>query len=45
MSPCPYCSTLSNGFRLYGPNHPCFTVYDPKTTTDGDAVHEGDTRA
>jgi len=29
--PCPYCSTLANGIRLYGPRHPCFTVYDTPT--------------
>ena len=27
LSPCPYCTTLANG-RLFGPRHPCFTVYD-----------------
>lgn len=31
LAPCPYCSTLANGFRLFGPRHPCFTVYDPTT--------------
>lgn len=26
--PCSYHSSLANGMRLYGPKHPCFTVYD-----------------
>ena len=29
--PCPYCSTFANGMRLYGPTHPCLTVYDHPT--------------
>lgn len=29
---CPYHSTLANGMRLYGPKHPCFTVYDAPPT-------------
>lgn len=33
--PCPYCTSLPpyGTYRLFGPKHPCFTIYDPEEPT------------